>query len=162
MSNPIAASITIAPGIYFVLQDSTGRTASLCCSFALIPMTNGIKNKGRLARWTSQALFRAMADLPLSRVHLRSRESLERPPAKHSLDFCECAVCAPDLRLTHKRKAFKHIFTSPSSVNKEVKATRSGNARIHGMTRVTRASLAYVATQVPVLFLAHFFISTVP
>jgi hypothetical protein len=33
-----------------------------------------------------------------------------------------------------------------------VKATRSGNARIHGMTRVTTASLAYVATQVrPVL-----------
>jgi len=43
--------------------------------------------------------------------------------------------------------AFKHIFTSPSSVEKEVKATRSGNARIHGMTRVTTASLAYVATQ---------------
>ncbi|KAF8338542.1 hypothetical protein F5887DRAFT_1077745 [Amanita rubescens] len=43
--------------------------------------------------------------------------------------------------------AFKHIFTSPSSVEKENKATRSGNARIHGMTRVTTASLAYVATQ---------------
>ena len=45
-------------------------------------------------------------------------------------------------------QAFKHIFTSPSSVEKENKATRSGNARIHGMTRVTMASLAYVATQV--------------
>lgn len=45
-------------------------------------------------------------------------------------------------------QAYKHIFTSPSSVEKEVKATRSGNARIHGMTRVTTASLAYVATQV--------------
>ncbi|KAM6493058.1 hypothetical protein JOM56_011192, partial [Amanita muscaria] len=43
--------------------------------------------------------------------------------------------------------AYKHIFTSPSSVEKEVKATRSGNACIHGMTRVTSASLAYVATQ---------------
>lgn len=43
--------------------------------------------------------------------------------------------------------AFKHIFTSPSSVEKEVKATRSGNARIHGMTRTTTASLAYIATQ---------------
>lgn len=43
--------------------------------------------------------------------------------------------------------AFKHIFNSPSSVEKEVKATRSGNARIHGMTQVTVASLAYVATQ---------------
>lgn len=44
--------------------------------------------------------------------------------------------------------AFKHIFTSPSSVEKEPKATRSGNARIHGMTRTTTASIAYVATQV--------------
>ncbi|KIM76841.1 hypothetical protein PILCRDRAFT_77388 [Piloderma croceum F 1598] len=44
--------------------------------------------------------------------------------------------------------AYKHIFTSPSSVEKEPKATRSGNARIHGMTQVTSASIAYVATQV--------------
>lgn len=44
-------------------------------------------------------------------------------------------------------KAFKHIFTSPSSVEREAKATRSGNARIHGMTRVTPASVAYAATQ---------------
>jgi hypothetical protein len=43
---------------------------------------------------------------------------------------------------------YKHIFTSPSSVDKEPKATRSGNARIHGMTRVTPASIAYIATQV--------------
>jgi len=44
--------------------------------------------------------------------------------------------------------AYKHIFTSPSSVEKEPKATRSGNARIHGMTQVTPASIAYIATQV--------------
>ncbi|KAH6916506.1 hypothetical protein BKA70DRAFT_1368536 [Coprinopsis sp. MPI-PUGE-AT-0042] len=44
--------------------------------------------------------------------------------------------------------AFKHIFTSPSSVDREPRATRSGNARIHGMTQVTVPSLAYVATQV--------------
>ncbi|KAH7919885.1 hypothetical protein BV22DRAFT_1050765 [Leucogyrophana mollusca] len=44
--------------------------------------------------------------------------------------------------------AYKHIFTSPSSVDREPKATRSGNARIHGMTRVTPASIAYIATQV--------------
>ncbi|KIJ57837.1 hypothetical protein HYDPIDRAFT_103751, partial [Hydnomerulius pinastri MD-312] len=43
--------------------------------------------------------------------------------------------------------AFKHIFTSPSSVDQEPKATRSGNARIHGMRSVTKASLGYVATQ---------------
>lgn len=45
-------------------------------------------------------------------------------------------------------KSYKHIFTSPSSAEQEAKATRSGNARIHGMTRVTKGSLAYVATQV--------------
>ena len=45
-------------------------------------------------------------------------------------------------------KAYKHIFTSPSSVEKESMATRSGNARIHGMTQVTPASITYVATQV--------------
>ncbi|KAH6894924.1 hypothetical protein BKA70DRAFT_1439093 [Coprinopsis sp. MPI-PUGE-AT-0042] len=52
--------------------------------------------------------------------------------------------------LRHKLlvKAYKHISTSPSSVEREVKATRSGNARIHGMTSVTRASLAYISTQV--------------
>ncbi|KAF8834355.1 hypothetical protein BDN67DRAFT_915129 [Paxillus ammoniavirescens] len=44
--------------------------------------------------------------------------------------------------------AFKHIFTSLSSVDQEPKATRSGNARIHGMQSVTKASVAYVATQV--------------
>ena len=45
-------------------------------------------------------------------------------------------------------QAYKHIFTSPSSVEKKVKATRSGNAWIRGMKRVTTASLAYIATQV--------------
>jgi len=45
-------------------------------------------------------------------------------------------------------QGYKHIFTSPSSVEKEPKATRSGNARIHGMTQVTPASIAYIATQV--------------
>lgn len=59
-------------------------------------------------------------------------------------------VCLPSLVLsTHLFfQAFKHIFTSPSSVEKEPKATRSGNARIHGMVCVTLPSIAYVATQV--------------
>ena len=52
------------------------------------------------------------------------------------------------LKLITFLKAFKHIFTSPSSVDQEPKATRSGNARIHGMRSTTKASLAYVATQV--------------
>lgn len=45
-------------------------------------------------------------------------------------------------------QAYKHVFTSPSSVDREPKATRSGNARIHGMTQVTLPSIAYIATQV--------------
>jgi hypothetical protein len=50
--------------------------------------------------------------------------------------------------VTDNVKAYKHVFTSPSSVDREPKATRSGNARIHGMTQVTTASIAYIATQV--------------
>ena len=49
-------------------------------------------------------------------------------------------------------QTYKHIFTSPSSVEREAKATRSGNARIHGMTRVTPASIAYAATQVNIFY----------
>jgi hypothetical protein len=44
-------------------------------------------------------------------------------------------------------QAYKHVFTSPSSIEKVPKATRSGNARIHGMTHVTLASIAYIATR---------------
>lgn len=44
--------------------------------------------------------------------------------------------------------AYKHIFMSPSSVNKEPKAMWSGNARLHSMSSVTIALMAYIATQV--------------
>ncbi|TEB22934.1 hypothetical protein FA13DRAFT_1640577 [Coprinellus micaceus] len=45
--------------------------------------------------------------------------------------------------------AYKHVFTSPSSVTGGAsKATRSSNARIHGMEQVTIPSIAYIATQV--------------
>ncbi|KAI6022311.1 hypothetical protein BKA83DRAFT_4493581 [Pisolithus microcarpus] len=43
--------------------------------------------------------------------------------------------------------AYRHIFTSPSSVDQVPKAMRSGNACIHGMQMVTKASIAYAATQ---------------
>ena len=45
-------------------------------------------------------------------------------------------------------KAYKHVFTLPSLVEKEPKAMRSGNTGIHGMTSVTPASIAYITTQV--------------
>ncbi|KAG1737726.1 hypothetical protein EDB19DRAFT_1636705 [Suillus lakei] len=41
-----------------------------------------------------------------------------------------------------------HVITSPSSVKREPKAMWSGNARLHGMTSITIASIAYIATQV--------------
>ncbi|TEB08775.1 hypothetical protein FA13DRAFT_1647227, partial [Coprinellus micaceus] len=45
-------------------------------------------------------------------------------------------------------QAYKHIFTSPSSVHGESRATRSGNAELHGMDTVTVPSIAYIATLV--------------
>ncbi|KAG6913568.1 hypothetical protein DXG01_005874 [Tephrocybe rancida] len=48
-------------------------------------------------------------------------------------------------------KAFKHIFIAPSAadpVANDSDAIKSGNAKIHGMHKVTKASIVYVATQV--------------
>jgi hypothetical protein len=56
-------------------------------------------------------------------------------------------------------QAYKHVFTSPSSVDREPKATRSSNARIHGMTRVTLPSIAYIATQV-IFFIRVYHVGT--
>ena len=72
----------------------------------------------------------------------------------------------PDPFVLFNAKAYKHIFTSPSSVDKIAKATRSGNARIHGMTHVMLASIAYIATQardfpVIVLFFTHRYAGTI-
>ncbi|KAG1844762.1 hypothetical protein C8R48DRAFT_750824 [Suillus tomentosus] len=50
---------------------------------------------------------------------------------------------------------FKHVFTSPSSVDKEPKATRSGNAYLHGMKSTTKGSLAYIATQAYLVFVLN-------
>ena len=50
-----------------------------------------------------------------------------------------------NLQIYHKLlRAYKHVFTSPSSVDKISKAMWSGNACIHGMTSVTLASIAYI------------------
>ncbi|KAL6302743.1 hypothetical protein BKA93DRAFT_736256, partial [Sparassis latifolia] len=45
--------------------------------------------------------------------------------------------------------AFKHVFLSPTAANYENgegRGTRSGNVALHGMTMVTPASIAYIAT----------------
>ncbi|KAG1741363.1 hypothetical protein EDB19DRAFT_1634531 [Suillus lakei] len=44
--------------------------------------------------------------------------------------------------------AYRYVFMSPSSVDKEPKVTHSGNARIHGMTRVTLPSITYISMQI--------------
>ena len=62
----------------------------------------------------------------------------------------------------YQPKAFKHIFTSLSSVDQEPKATHSGNARIHGMRSTTKVSIAYVAMQVWVMAIAGCFALTFP
>jgi len=62
--------------------------------------------------------------------------------------FGESPIPFLPLLFNYYKQAFKHIFTSSSSVDQELKATQSRNAHIHGMQRVTKASIAYVATQV--------------
>jgi hypothetical protein len=52
---------------------------------------------------------------------------------------------------TQTSQAFKHVFTSPSSVDQAPKATQQGNAKLHNMTKVNIASLAYIATQVSLI-----------
>ncbi|THH10998.1 hypothetical protein EW146_g8186 [Bondarzewia mesenterica] len=63
------------------------------------------------------------------------------------------------LLIAQELQAYKHIFTSPSSVDKKPRATCAGNARIHGMTRVTPASIAYIATTDTVTDSEHFYTS---
>ncbi|KAG1809157.1 uncharacterized protein BJ212DRAFT_1448863 [Suillus subaureus] len=46
---------------------------------------------------------------------------------------------------------FKHVFTSPSLVDKEPKAMRSSNTYLHSMKSITKGSLAYIAMQVQFL-----------
>ncbi|KAG2353691.1 hypothetical protein BDR07DRAFT_1246130, partial [Suillus spraguei] len=43
---------------------------------------------------------------------------------------------------------FKHVFMSPSLVDREPKATCSSKAYLHGMKSVTKGSLAYIGTNV--------------
>jgi hypothetical protein len=89
-----------------------------------------------------------MAHFSLPWLQISRGWPLERASAKCHSGEGELARIFLTVRSHPLCQAFKHIFTSPSSVEREAKATRSGNARIHGMTRVTPASVAYAATQV--------------
>ena len=54
-------------------------------------------------------------------------------------------------------KDIQAYFYFPSSVEREAKSTRFGNAHIHGITEATPASIAYAATQVCDISFALFF-----
>jgi hypothetical protein len=57
-----------------------------------------------------------------------------------------------DSRLSHK--VFRHIFTGPNSATRLSESSivpRRTNAKIHGMKKVTPASIAYAAVQVSML-----------
>jgi hypothetical protein len=102
-----------------------------------------------------------MAHLSIRRPYLPSGRPLERslpkPTSCHSKHI-SAHVVLTDWHLAIQ--AFKHVFTSPSSANDdEPKATKSGNARIHGMTTVTKASLAYIATQVRITIYKTLYLS---
>ncbi|KAJ3547523.1 hypothetical protein NMY22_g1613 [Coprinellus aureogranulatus] len=92
----------------------------------------------------SAAPAEALGDRSLRRhqVHQGGHRRLDYPNESNAWDGL--------LRSALLVKAYKHVFTSPSSVHGTTvnKATRSCNARIHGMTSVTIASIAYIATQV--------------
>lgn len=92
-----------------------------------------------------------MAYLSLRGLYIWRRRPMEWPSLEHHFGLREHLI----ILLTRSSEisawifqAFKHVFTSPSSVDREPKATRSGNARLHGMRCVTGGSIAYIATQV--------------
>lgn len=85
---------------------------------------------------------------------------MERSISKRLASMCKYILCVSSNFLCYQldAQAYRHVFTSPSSVDREPRATRSGNARIHGMTRVTLPSIAYIATQVcPPFRTTHFY-----
>lgn len=77
---------------------------------------------------------------------------MEGPFAKQTLDTGKSSIFSHVpffVNVTRiAKQAFKHVFTSPSSVEHAPKATRQGNAKLHNMTKVNIPSLAYIATQV--------------
>ena len=52
--------------------------------------------------------------------------------------------------LMHLNKVLKHIFIAPSSAlsKGELKSTRPGNGKLHGMRKVTAEHIAYAAVHV--------------
>ena len=109
---------------------------------------NRIKEKA--AQWWIDCVRWSTASVFIPGVCLQSGRSLEWIVQMHSSCLCMYFIFRYDFHsfISDSFQAFQHIFTSLSSVKKEPKGTRSGNAHIHGMGSVTLPSIAYVATQV--------------
>ena len=63
--------------------------------------------------------------------------TLKQPPGFGRFFDLITILLQPNCRI----QAFKHVFTSPSSVEQEPKAMRSGNVHLHGMRSAPRHPL---------------------
>ena len=118
----------------------------LCTIWNLLML---LKDQGKAPQWGFGSVWRPMAHISLWWVRLWPRWPLEQVVPQHP----SCLHRFPaniSLGELHWQcfQAYKYIFTSPSSIEKEPKVTHSGNVRIHGMAQVTAPSIAYIATQV--------------
>ena len=148
MSSMIEAFIMITLAFFYAPRVKTGIIKSQHGSKLYVyKLTDKAAGQSKALKWWVWSIGRSMASFPIWRLLLWCWEPLEwtlPQPAS-----CECkdtfAIMAPTNSLI---QAYKHVFTSPSSVEKEAKATHSGNAHLHGMTSVTPGSIAYITTQV--------------
>ena len=110
-------------------------------------LTDKAAGQSKALKWWAWSIRRSMASFPIWRLLLWCWKPLEQTLLQPA--FCECKDTFAIMALTNSLiQAYKHVFTLPSSAEKEAKATCSGNACLHGMTSVTPASIAYIATQV--------------
>jgi hypothetical protein len=98
-----------------------------------------------------------MAALPLHGPCVRSSGSLEWPSQEPTAGFRLCLSLPINCHLIAFRATNMFLPHRAPLTRMSPKATRLGNARIHGMTEVRKPLLAYITMQVgsPVLYLSH-------
>lgn len=119
----------------------------ICLDWCLCHAETTQQNQRKVVQWQIGCIWWPMAIVFVSGVWLWSRNGLFKSTL---LIFISNSLPTPSLFYLYSKlcQAYKHIFAFPSSVDKELKATRSSNAYIHRMSKVTLALIAYVATQV--------------